>query len=155
MGKNSDYSGSAQQKITALAFDLNVLLDNHELEKVEGNQERGLDIVGWIPFSDRFANLLCILGQCACGKDWTSKLSETRRFEFSYFRFKKIQPIHAMFIPRGLFHNKDVFQSDEICGSIMFDCNRILNLIADEKFFNKLSSQFLVEAYVDSLEDVT
>ncbi len=154
LGKNSDYSGDAQQKITQLAKDLNVLLDDHEVEKVQGNQERGLDVVGWIPFSDRFANLLCVLGQCACGKDWTTKLSETRRFEYSYFRFKKFQPIHAMFIPRGLFHNNDFFQSDEICGSLMFDRNRILNLIADDTLFGKLGSLSLVEAYIDSLEDV-
>jgi len=154
LGKNSDYSGNAQQKITAIANELNVPLDDHELGKVEGNQERGLDVVGWIPFADKFANLLCVLGQCACGKDWTSKLSETRRFEYSYFLFKKHKPIHAMFIPRGLFHNNDFFQSDEICGSLMFDRNRILNLITDEKFFKRLDSQLLVEAYIDSFEEV-
>ncbi len=154
LGKNSNYFGNAQQKIAALAKELNVTLDNHELEKVEGNQERGLDVVGWIPFTDQFANLLCVLGQCACGEDWTSKLSETQRFEYSYFLFKKHKPIHAMFIPRGLFHNDDFFQSDEICGSLMFDRNRILNLITDDGFFKALDSQTLVEAYVDSLEDV-
>jgi hypothetical protein len=154
LGKNSDFKGNAQQKIKAIAKELNVAVNEHELEKVEGNQERGLDVVGWIPFSDRFANLLCILGQCSCGKDWNAKLSETRRFEYSYFYFKKHNPIHAMFIPRGLYHNNDFFQSDEISGSLVFDRSRILSLINDDAFFRKLKSDNVVEAYIECFEDV-
>jgi hypothetical protein len=154
LGKKSDYPGNAQQKIKALAGDLNVAVNEHELEKVEGNQERGLDVVGWIPFSDRFANLLCILGQCACGQDWNAKLSETRRFEYSYFFFKKLNPIHAMFIPRGLYHNKDFFESGEISGSLIFDRCRILHLINDDALLMKLNSHIVVKAYIDSMEAV-
>jgi hypothetical protein len=154
LGKNSDYKGTAHQKILAIADELNVKVNEHELEKVEGNQERGLDVVGWIPFSDRYANFLCILGQCACGKDWNTKFSESRRFEFSYFAFKKLYPIHAMFIPRSLFHNKDFFQSDEICATLVFDRSRILSLISDCSFFTKLNSCDVVASYVDCFEDV-
>ena len=154
LGKNSDYKGTAQQKILAIAEELNVKVNEHELEKVEGNQERGLDVIGWIPFLDRYANILCILGQCACGKDWNTKLSESRRFEFSYFALQKFYPIHAMFIPRSLFHNKDFFQSDEISGSLVFDRGRILSLIRDYAFFSKLKSCGVVTSFVDCFEDV-
>lgn len=154
LGKNTDYPGNAQAKIKSLASELNVDIDSHEVQKVQGNQERGLDIVGWIPFTDRYANLLCVMGQCACGMDWPAKLSETRRFEYSYFRFKKFDPIHAMFVPRGFFHNDDFFQSDEISRSLIFDRGRLLQFLDDVGFFKDLKSQVLVKAYLECVEEV-
>ena len=64
-GKNSEYTGTATEKITKLAIDLKVNIDDDFLNKIspKGNQERGLDIIGWIPFLVAFLiSILSIFG---------------------------------------------------------------------------------------------
>ena len=70
-GKNSDYAGTAQEKIRNLAIELNIMTREHEILKVRGNQ--GLDLIVWQPFKDTVPNMSISLVQCACGKQWTSK----------------------------------------------------------------------------------
>lgn len=154
LGKNSDYAGDAQDKIRALAADMKVALNAREFNKILGTQERGLDLVGWIPFKDEYANLLSILGQCACGKDWHSKLSETRRFDNSYFVFEKLKPIHALFVPRSLTYRKDLYQSDELSDVLLFERSRILQFIRDEAFFDGYDAKAVVEYAIEFAEDL-
>lgn len=146
-GKNSDYTGNAKEKIEKLAVDLNIRCDSDEIENATGNQERGLDIVGWIPFKDRIPNLLTILGQCACGKEWYNKKGETKRYE-QYYRFKGQKPIHSMFIPYGLIKNDSSFyQSDEI-DCLLFERFRIMENLEDVTFYNELNSKEIIESCV-------
>lgn len=158
-GKNSDYKGSAQEKISALADDMmGVEINRREFRKILGNQERGLDVVGWHPFSDRYSNFLAILGQCACGKEWYKKLSETKRFH-NYFRFEKLKPVHALFVPGALFSKAveaggDFFQSDEFDDVLCFERFRILEFIEDTKFLAGLDSNKAVEFAVNYQEDL-
>lgn len=39
-------------------------------------KDAGVDYVVWMPFADKRPGQLFLLGQCACGKDWDSKLDE-------------------------------------------------------------------------------
>jgi hypothetical protein len=119
-GKNTEFRGNAISKIKQLASHININVDEYELGEVsERNmQERGLDVVGWIPFDDNCQNKIVYLGQCACGKGYESKQHDTRRFE-NYFLFYKTKPQHVLFIPYSLinyrvkkFHSSDIIEKD-------------------------------------------
>ena len=158
-GKNSDYQGTAQEKILSLAADMmNIDLVGKEFNKIRGTQERGLDIVGWYPFADQYSNFLSIFGQCSCGKNWCGKLNETRRFE-NYFLFEKLNPIHALFVPFAMFSSAlvsegDLFQSDELNNVLFFERLRILENIEGTEFFDSLDSNTIVSFVVAYEEDI-
>lgn len=157
-GKNSEYTGTAKEKITKLASDLKVNIDDNFLNKIshKGNQERGLDIVGWIPFSDNVSNHFSLFCQCACGKEWFKKLTETRRYE-RYYKFHCNKPNHAMFIPYSLinFQDSDFYQADELgTDTLLFERKRILNYIDDLAFFMSLNSKILVDNCIGFEEDI-
>lgn len=158
-GKNSDYKGTAIDKIRALANDLKIEINEDEISNISGgnNQERGLDVVGWIPFDDSCANLITILGQCACGKEWMSKHHDTRRFK-QYLKFFRLQPHHAIFIPYSLIGkggDKKFYSSDDIeDGTLIFERKRIIDLFGAEKEFDALHSKRIVDKCVEYVEDI-
>jgi hypothetical protein len=156
-GRNSAYTGNAKTKIRKLADDLNLTVDEYELNQVSerNNQERGLDIVGWIPFEDKCMNLLVFLAQCACGKDFESKQHDTRRFK-NYLNFYKSDPIHIMFIPYSLINARErkFYQSDLIEDDyLIFERKRIVDLY-DTVRFNTLKSFNVVESCIGYRESV-
>jgi hypothetical protein len=157
-GKHSDYSGSAESKIRQLAKDMNLTVREIEIKSISPHncQEKGLDLIGWIPFHDKIPNFLSILGQCACGKDWTEKQLETDRYE-NYFDFYKNKPIHSIFIPYDLnTSTNSFFQTGDICKVLVFDRRRILEYIKDSSVFNKLTSSKIVEQCINyRLDNVT
>jgi len=156
-GKNTHYKGTAIEKINRLANDLKIKVNDSFIKKIsrEGNQDRGLDIIGWIPFEDNVANFLSILCQCACGKEWHKKLHETRRYE-NYYEFHGNKPVHAMFIPYALINHQDLdfHQADEIIASLLFERKRILNYVTDDAFFDRLTSKTIIDKCIEYEEDV-
>lgn len=154
-GKNSDYVGNAKEKITKLANELNIRCNESLIEETAtGNQERGLDVVGWVPFNDEIPNLLTILGQCACGKEWYKKKGETERYE-NYYNFHRKKPIHSMFIPYGLVKDASSFyQSDELIDSLLFERFRIMENLKDVAFYDELNSKLIIEKLVNCKESI-
>ncbi len=157
-GKNTSFSGSALEKIRILATQLKVEVDESYLSKIStrGNMERGLDLIGWIPFSDSIGNHLSLLCQCACGKEWYRKLTETRRYE-KYYRFYNNKPNHVMFIPYALidYQESNFHQADEISvDTLVFERKRIINYITDFTFFDSLKSKKVVDQCILSEEDI-
>lgn len=157
-GKNSDYSGNAIKKIKDLATDLKVEVREHEIENISdrNNQERGLDIIGWIPFSDSCPNIITILAQCACGKDWPSKHHDTRRYKH-YLKFYRLDPYHAIFIPYSLIGKggKKFLRSDDIeDNTLVFERKRIIELFEDFSVFSVLKSKKVVNKCIKYLEDI-
>lgn len=156
-GKNTSYKGTAVQKISALANDMKIRIDNDAFQEisVKGTQEKGLDLIAWIPFEDNVSNLLAILAQCACGKDWDKKLGETSRYN-NYLKFHRLNPIHSMFIPYNLVsHNKiTFFRNDEIDSRLIFERKRILNYIFNTDFFETYESKALVDCCIGFEEDI-
>ena len=150
-GKNSEYTGSAKVKIKKLAEDLGVSLDDYDFEQIgdRNSQERGLDIVGWLPFDDNCSNMIIFLGQCACGKQYESKQHDVRRFK-NYYRYYKTKPQCTLFIPYSLINpgKRKFYHSDYIEeGYLLFERKRILGLLedADDAIFNNLKTKPLVE----------
>ena len=149
-GKLSEYKGNAKEKIRFLADDLGLPTDDYEIECVgERNvQERGLDIVSWIPFEDKCQNKIVFLCQCACGKQYEYKQHDIRRFEH-YYRFYKTKPQRTLFVPYALINPKDgkFYHSDYIeDGYLIFERLRIINLAKrKEDVLTLLKSTDLVE----------
>ncbi|SFW76615.1 hypothetical protein SAMN02927921_04140 [Sinomicrobium oceani] len=156
-GKNSEYTGTAVQKIQNLANDLKIELNQDAFQEISirGMQEKGLDLIGWIPFGDNVPNFLSILGQCACGKEWPGKLGETSRYN-NYFKFHRLNPIHTMFIPFNLvsYNRPFFFRNDEINNRLIFERKRILKYISNTDFFNVFDSKSLVDKCIKYEEDI-
>lgn len=157
-GKNSEYKGNAITKIRSLGLDLGLKIDEDELEGIteRNNQERGLDIIGWVPFGDKCMNQLVYLGQCACGKDTESKFHDTRRFE-NYFLFYKNRPQHILFIPYSLinpkknkFYHTDLIEKD----FLIFERKRILHSFNQEEKFVNLETHKIVDALIAAETDI-
>ncbi|MDR2804079.1 MAG: hypothetical protein LBB85_00340 [Dysgonamonadaceae bacterium] len=139
-GENTQYRGNAVSKIKQLANDLGLQVDDYELNQVSerNTQERGLDIIGWLPFADKCGNKIIFLCQCACGKEYESKQHDTRRFE-NYLRFYKTKPQHTLFIPYSLiniqerkFYHSDYIEQDYL----VFERKRILEYHNDNSIEN-------------------
>lgn len=157
MGQNTQYSGNTVSKIKQLANEINIKIDEEAIKQisVRANKEKGLDLIGWIPFDDGLPNLLLILCQCACGTEWYKKISETGRYE-NYLRFYRKKPIHTMFIPYSQinYQKEEFYQSDEITDTLLFDRKRILNHINDTTFFDSLNSKLVVNKCIEFEEDI-
>lgn len=157
-GKNSGYTGNAQNKIKKLAIDLDIEPNLRKIRAIApGNmQERGLDVVGWIPFEDNCQNKLIFLGQCACGKNFDNKHGDTQRFA-NYFTFYCAPPIHTLFIPYSFVNpnHKDFYHTDLfITPFLYFDRLRILNLNTEEEIINSLESIKIVDAFIEHQEPI-
>lgn len=157
-GKNSSYTGNARKKINCLAKDIGLSVDDYELSCVDERnyQERGLDIIGWIPFDDKCQNILVYLAQCACGKDTESKHHDTRRFE-NYLKFYKTSPQHLMFIPYSLmntrenkFYHSDLIEKD----FLILERKRIISLFKEEDIFNQLKINKIVNGCIEYKQDI-
>ncbi|MFD2524158.1 hypothetical protein [Emticicia soli] len=156
-GRNTAYTGNARNKIKQLAADLNLTVDDYEIQQIaeRNNQERGLDIVGWIPFEDNCMNILVFLAQCACGKNYEVKQHDARRFR-NYLNFYKLEPILIMFISYSLislrdkkFYHSDLVEKDYL----IFERKRIIELYGFSNFSAMNSYKIINEciAYKESL----
>ena len=152
-GKNSEYTGTAIEKIKKLAEDIGLPIKDSNFNCIGSRnvQERGLDVVGWLPFTDNCYNKMVFLCQCACGKNYEYKQHETRRFR-SYYDFYKTRPQHTLFIPyslinpkNGYFYHSDYIEED----CLLFERLRILYLTKDTDIFNQLQSKKIVEKCIE------
>lgn len=148
-GKNSEYQGNAKSKIIQLAKDMGLSVNDYEISQIDekNTQERGLDIVGWIPFEDKCHNKIVFLCQCACGKKYENKQHDTRRFE-NYYVFYKTKPQHTLFIPSSLININEQKFYDSDCienGYLIFERKRIVSLLKGKNVINGLSSKELIE----------
>jgi hypothetical protein len=145
-GKNSGYTGNAINKIKILADEIGIGINERNISCISTRnvQERGCDMVAWIPFTDKIPNKLIALSQCACGKDWDTKQSDTEFFK-GYFCFEK-SPLHIMFIPCAISNTGDrFFQHDRILDHLFFDRKRIIEQFEEFNFFSELKSFSAVE----------
>ncbi|MBU0489734.1 MAG: hypothetical protein KKD31_17465 [Bacteroidetes bacterium] len=154
LGAKSDYHGMTSEKIKTLGRDLNVFINEKVIDQnVFGTKERGLDIIGWIPFRDKVPNMVVLYGQCACGKEWYKKQTETRRYETSYFPHFKHIPINTMFIPYALVEDENsFFQQDEIY-CLLFERFRILEYLQTPTFFNELETKQILVACIKNIKE--
>ena len=142
LGKNSTHKGNTKTKIESLSKDLNITIRKEEVDRLppSASQEKGLDLIAYIPFKDKIASTIILLAQCACGKPWPNKTNETSNYE-SYLDFYKQRPIHSMFVPYCLsFENTGFYQSESLNDKLVFERKRIIEFISDFTEFHKLES---------------
>jgi|GEM_PF-1424476 len=157
-GQNTTYTGNAKSKINQLASELKLPIESDELEEISDRnyKERGLDIIGWIPFDDDCQNKLVFLGQCTCGKDTNSKFHDVRRFK-NYMRFYRLKPVFVLFTCHSLLNisNNKFYKSAEIeDGFLIFERKRIMQHFKEEAIFNSLESNNIVNSYIEFQEDI-
>lgn len=147
-GKNTNYKGNAKDKIKSLSIEIGIPVNNYEINQIneKNNQERGLDVIGWLPFNDNCQNKIVFLGQCACGKRFELKQHDTRRFA-DYFIFYKTKPQHTLFVPYSLINiNEGKFYHNYIEEDyLVFERKRMVSLLSGNNIYNQLLSKKLVE----------
>ncbi|MDR2064929.1 MAG: hypothetical protein LBP85_04385 [Prevotellaceae bacterium] len=127
---------------------MNLTADENYLQIVSSNgtQDLRLDIVGWLPFGDNIGNHISVFGQCACGKEWNKKISDTRRYNLFINHY--LSPIiHSVFIPYSLinYNYSTFYEHHELCGILLFERKRILSFINNENIYDMLNSKEIVE----------
>ena len=136
LGENSTLKGNTKEKLQNIAKTLNITVREDEINKISNNanKDKGVDLIGFKPFKDKISNMIIILSQCACGKEWYKKTNETKRYEH-FLDFYKLLPIHAMFIPYGLLISENDFeQSEELKDRLVFERMRILEYAKNFNF---------------------
>lgn len=155
-GKNTTYKGNAREKIRSLSKEIDIPINEYEVSQIDerNNQERGLDVIGWLPFKDNCQNKIVFLGQCACGKKFESKQHDTRRFE-EYFYFYKARPQHTLFIPYSLINvSAGKFYHDFIERDyLVFERKRMVTLLSGNHVFDRLISRNLIERCIHSTHE--
>ncbi len=157
-GQHTTYKGNAKSKIRQLADELKLPTESDELEEIpeRNTKERGLDVVGWIPFDDDCQNKLVFLGQCTCGKDTNSKYHDVKRFE-NYIRFYRLQPILVLFTCYSLINtskNKFYKSADVEKRFLIFERKRIIQHFKEETVFNSLELNNIVNSYIKFQEGI-
>lgn len=149
-GKISEYQGTAVEKIKKLATDIGLSVNDSEIGNISDKnvQERGLDIVSWIPFEDCCQNKVIYFCQCACGKTYEYKQHDLRRHK-NYYKFYKTKPQLTLLIPYSLINPKEnkFYDSDEIEDDyLVFERLRIISLIKHKgDILSSLKSRCVIE----------
>ena len=149
-GKDSDYTGTVQEKIRKLAEDIGLEINETLVNKIDERnvQDRGLDVIGWLPFKDKCPNLMIFLGQCACGKEYERKPHDVRVFK-RYLQFPQTKPQLTIFLPYSLvsIQMNDFYHCDLIEEEVLvFERKRILDcLVGKDEPYNNLEMKLLVE----------
>lgn len=146
------YSGSLWERIVRFATDIGDEPRRTERYYPSGKRgERGLDVVGWLPFSDNSEGLLVVTGQSACSPDdWEDKqlTSHSARWK-THINFT-VEPTNTVFIPHSYRQsNGEWYDVTRINDSILLDRLRLVNLLSesieqlDEEFPHDLVEQLI------------
>lgn len=153
---NSKYKGSIVEKIKSLAKDLgcNTAYEPHYFSN-KSTGDGGLDIIAWISFDKdikKFTQLY--LGQCATGRNWTEKQSDTLKFN-NYISFSG-SITHTLFLPYDGRNHDDSFNEEAsiLKNTIVFDRLRMLSLISNFSFLKKLESFNVIDNVLKSEGDI-
>jgi len=90
--------------------------------------DRGLDVVGWIPFSDKRPGQVVVLLQCAAGHNWKDKLPVPIDAWLQYIHWA-CNPLKAFAVP-CVVDERDWHEMSKDKG-VFLDRARILNLLSD------------------------
>lgn len=125
--------GGFASKIEALCQSLE---EGGKFRKIDSGHvnanDDGLDVVGWIPFTDRLAGKLCVFGQCKTGTSWRNHLHRldppglVKRWMSDTI---VVDPTKAFFIAESA--DRSQWKGACIYGGIMFDRCRIADLACD------------------------
>lgn len=147
-GNNTAYrKKNTRNKIIQLAKEMNIQID-YSKNSVTGkdkltqhisknsSKDRGSDIVAWIPFDDKIANMFMMFIQCASGHNWKNKLVENRKIR-TFLNIQENIISYGFAVPfafslNGTFEDLDNHESGD---NIIFDRSRLLqNIKTNDEF---------------------
>lgn len=147
--------GGFADKVTALCRSL---LEGGRFRNLNSGplnpNDDGIDVVGWIPFTDTLPGKICVFAQCKTGTSWRDKLSKLDPAGF----VKKwmsdsimVDPLKAFIIAESA--DRGQWHSSCIDGGILFDRCRILDFSQnlDEELVGRISTW--TEAAMNRLSD--
>jgi hypothetical protein len=160
VGKNSagginHYRGNLYSKLESMAVDLGekLTVSQSDMPKYSSG-DGGLDILGWIPFSDKLKSKLIYVAQCKCSEEWKDIRSPKERLK-SYMTINHA-PNNLFFIPfffrrsSGEWHEKD-----KIDDKVLIDRLRIIELFRpDVSLFLKTDSHKTVKSLIEEKESI-
>lgn len=136
-GNNADYQGlNSRKKLLKLAKEMKIKPKEERINKIpiHANKDKGIDIVAWIPFQDEIPNMFTIFLQCASGRNWNHKLTESRQIN-SYLNINQLTTNYAFAVPFEFsnYENEfEYFEHIESGNNILFDRSRLLEYIKGE-----------------------
>lgn len=106
--------------------------------------DRGVDVVGWIPFEERRPGQVVVLLQCFAGRDWKNKLPVPLEAWCQYIHWGN-NPVRAFAVPT-IIPERDWHEGSTDKG-ILFDRPRIVNLVSKAEEDRELTEE--LRAWVD------
>ncbi|WP_028114356.1 hypothetical protein [Ferrimonas kyonanensis] len=145
---NKKFIGSLKDKVTSLSIELNCKIKCEDKTFIQyDNGDGGVDIVAWVPFKgDMNQNRKQIFfGQSAIGKNWSNKQGSVDRMDNYLTLPKKVQ--NVLYISYDLRDSDRDFSEDgKITTDIIFDRQRILELVDADAIFDTASGSNLMKA---------
>jgi hypothetical protein len=112
--------------------------------------DRGVDVIGWIPFLEGRSSQLVLLLQCYAGQDWKGKLPVPLASWYQYIHWS-FNPIAGFAVPRVI-TERDWHEGSTDKG-LLFDRARIVNLLSRDTYDPALANELTawVQAQVAEL----
>jgi len=121
--QGDDEETAIKQKVRLLATDA---VEKFNEAPAARFKDRGLDIVGWIPFKDGRSSQSIILIQCAAGHNWADK-SPVPMGPWCQYIHWACDPIKGFAVP-CVIDERDWHENSRVKG-VLFDRPRILNFL--------------------------
>lgn len=144
----SRYSGSLKNKIEKLAVDIkrSIICDDKVFQKHDTG-DGGADVVAWLPFENdhNIERIQLFLVQSATGKNWDTKQDSVTRLKNFINIPENAQ--NVLFVPYDFRDtDRDFNETTAITAALIFDRQRILNLIDAGGIWQSTLGQSLREA---------
>lgn len=155
-GRPTLFKGTEEQKFIKLAECFDAKMKSPVDFSSYSSGDGGIDIVGWINFTDKSPGKVLIAGQCKCRKDWSDSRFSSSPNALGGFIEMTHQNLNFSFIPICYRHTTGIWAvSQDVYGVILMDRQRLVTLIAGNTEDFKRSESFeLVQSFVSQREDV-
>lgn len=120
----ADEESQIKRKIRKVAEDLEERFSESPPPRFN---DRGVDVIGWIPFVKGRSSQLVLLIQCYAGQDWKNKLPVPLESWYQYIHWG-FNPVRGFAVPRVI-PERDWHEGSTDKG-LLFDRARIVNLIS-------------------------
>jgi hypothetical protein len=113
--------------------------------------DRGVDVIGWIPFVEGRSSQVVLLLQCYAGQDWKGKLQVPLASWYQYIHWS-FNPIAGFAVPRVI--SEQDWHEGSTDKGLLFDRARIVNLLTVDTYDPALANELRtwVEGQVAELE---
>lgn len=148
--------GSFSDKINHLCSEIGEghQFDSRDVGQTHANDD-GVDVVGWIPFTDGLPSKLSVFAQCKTGTNWRETVGRLRPDVFInqwMLQSFVLNPIQAFFIAES--HDRDVWSHRSGYAGLFFDRCRIVDFAekVDDSLLKKVQ-KWTFAARVSLLEE--